>query len=522
MIKQKRNNVSPWILDRPAMPHFNRIPVVLIAILLQTPTISADEVPIRLDGRRELFVDTHLIETKAGAIELKLHHPRPREVALRFDRPWEGNTSGYPTVMHDGEVYRMIYRGHRMIWDSGKLLMANSPVVCYAESTDGIHWNRPELNIVKWQGKDRDKLSSPTSNNIVWGGSPYSGTFVSFEDKNPACKPTEQFKAVGGNHKVGLHLFTSQDAIHWTKSEGPIFLEGALDSMNTLFWDSLRDRYVLYFRTVRNGLRSIDMVHSKDLKLWSSPKPLTYGDSPPQQMYTNGIAPYYRAPHIMLGFPTRYTARSITTKLQLIPPVSLRKELGDAYPRIASDLSDGLFMATRNGHEFHRWDEAFIRPGRETPSAPSNWMYGDNYQGYGLFPTLDENGLEEISFLVSHGYWQEYKSYLRRYSIRPDGFVSLQAKFDGGEVVTKAFTFTGKNLEINYSTSAAGSVRIEVQDHEGTPFSGFALTDCEELIGNKLDQTVSWKGGSPNQLAGMPIKLRIVLKDADLYSFRFK
>ncbi len=494
---------------------------VILVVILQTLPTPADDSIINIGNRRELFVDDHLIHSKTGEIALKLHHPQAREVALNFDRPWEGNTSGYPTVMFDGQVYRMIYRGHRMIWESGKLLMANSPVVCYAESQDGINWVRPNLNIVKWQGKDRDKLSTPTSNNIVWGGSPYSGTFVPFEDKNPACQAQQRFKAVGGNHKVGLHLFTSSDAIHWTKSDHAIFHEGALDSMNTLFWDASRERYTLYFRTVRNSLRSIDMVHSKNLKTWSNPKPLTYGNSPPQQMYTNGIAPYYRAPHIMLGFPTRYTARSLTSRLSSLPPVTLRKELGDAYARVASDLSDGLFMSTRNGVVFDRWDEAFIRPHRETSNAPSHWMYGDNYQGYGLFPTIDENGLEETSFLVSHGYWQEYKSYIQRYSIRPDGFVSLNAKYSGGEVITKQLLFAGTKLELNYATSAAGSVRVELQDNNGNILSGYSLEDCTELTGNKISQTVSWSGEDLGRHSGTPIRIRFALKDADLYSFRF-
>ena len=119
---------------------------VLVALI--ATTIQA-EPPVALKSRRELFADDFLIGSQEGKVRLRLHEPKRNDIALTFDRPWEGNTSGYPTVMYDGHRYRMIYRGHRMTWASGKLLMANSPVVCYAESKDGIHWKRPVLNLHK-------------------------------------------------------------------------------------------------------------------------------------------------------------------------------------------------------------------------------------------------------------------------------------------------------------------------------------------------------------------------------------
>ncbi|MAQ88756.1 MAG: hypothetical protein CMM03_02760, partial [Rhodopirellula sp.] len=355
----------------------------------------------------------------------------------------------------------------------------------------------------------------------VWPGSPYTGTFVPFDDQNPDCKPTERFKAVGGNHKVGLHLFTSPDAIHWSKRDKPIFTQGALDSMNTIFWDTERKQYTLYFRTVRDRLRSIDVSYSADLLNWTEPVPLQYGNSPPQQMYTNGILPYYRAPHILVGFPTRYTARPLSPRLANLPPREIRQQLGDAYARVASDLSDGLFMSSRDGLNFNRWDEAFIRPAEENPDAAQNWMYGDNYQSYGLFPTTNKQGKKEISFLVSHGYWQEYKSRVARYSLRPDGFVSLHAKYAGGECITKPFTFDGSRLSVNFATSAAGSIQIEILDAGLQAFPGFQLSEFQTLIGNNTNQIVHWHDASLESLAGQTIRLRFILKDADLFAFQF-
>ena len=75
---------------------------------------------------------------------------------------------------------------------------------------------------------------------------------------------------------------------------------------------------------------------------------------------------------------------------------------------------------------------------------------------------------------------------------------------------------------MNFATSAAGSVRLEIQDASGGPIEGFTLADCPDHFGDTLDRTVTWKGGvGVGKLAGKPVRLRFVLKDADLFSFRF-
>lgn len=481
--------------------------------------------PIDIGSRRELFVDDALVDRLSDGAALKLHHPVAREIAMRFDQPWEGNTSGYVTVMRDGELLRMIYCGHRMRWDEGKLVMSHSPVVCYAESRDGITWQKRDLKLFRWRGKGADTMPDPMANNMVWPGSSQSGTFVPFLDTNPNSPPDAKFKAVGGNYRTGLFLFRSPDAINWKQSEKPIFTQGALDSMNVVFWDTLQQRYVLYFRTVVDGLRSISISTSTDLHDWSKPIPLEYPGSPPQQMYTNQISPYYRAPHIRFGFPTRYIARKMTDQLRSLEPKPLRAELTVAYARVGSDLTDGLFMSSRDGIRFRRWDEAFLRPGPQAGDSTSNWMYGDNYQSYGLFETKSdiEGAPNEISMLFSEGYWRDGKSRIRRYTMRLDGFVSVHAPFPGGEIVTKPLIFRGARLLVNYSTSAAGSLRIEIQEASGKPVPGFTLNDCPEIIGDRIEHEVAWKDGSDvSQLAGKQVRLRFVMKDADLYAFQFQ
>jgi len=77
-------------------------------------------------------------------------------------------------------------------------------------------------------------------------------------------------------------------------------------------------------------------------------------------------------------------------------------------------------------------------------------------------------------------------------------------------------------LLLNFATSAAGSVRCEIQDAQGNPLPGFAMDDCDELYGDSLEQPVSWQGKSELKfLVGRAIRLRFKLKDADLYALRF-
>ena len=199
--------------------------------------------------------------------------------------------------------------------------------------------------------------------------------------------------------------------------------------------------YVRFFSEGEfKGLRLIGVAYSPDFKTWSEPVGLTYPDSPPQQMYTNEIAPYYRAPHILFGFPTRYVARPLTRHVRTLDPVPLREKLIAADQRVGTDLTDGVFMSSRDGATFHRWDEAFLRPG---PQAEGRWIYGDNYQSYGLWETKSSTpgAPNEISLHFNEGAWRDDMHRLRRYTIRLDGFVSLNAPLAGGELITKPLRF---------------------------------------------------------------------------------
>ena len=178
-------------------------------------------------------------------------------------------------------------------------------------------------------------------------------------------------------------------------------------------------------------------------------------------------------------------------------------------------------MTSRDGRNFHRWDEALIRPGLQK----ERWVNRNNYPAWGIVVTKSDipGAPDELSIYTTEGYYVGESCQLRRHTIRIDGFVSVQAPSAGGELLTKPIIFEGKELVMNFSTSAAGSVRVEIQDAGGKPIPGFTLDDCPEVFGDAIEQRIVWKKGSDvSSLAGKPVRLRFVLKDADLYSIRFR
>jgi hypothetical protein len=240
------------------------------------------------------------------------------------------------------------------------------------------------------------------------------------------------------------------------------------------------------------------------------------------ELYTNQIAPYYRAPHLLLGFPTRYIDRGWTESARALPRHDYRQVRAKASRREGTAVTDGMLITSRDRQRFSVWPESFLRPGLRTRDS---WFYGDTYQNWGLVETASAiaDAPPELSLYVTERTLQETGGVLRRYSLRIDGFVSLHAPLIGGELVTRPLTFSGTRLTLNVSTSAAGSVRVEVQDRDGRPLSGFALADCEPLYGDALELTVVWKSNPDlGALAGKPVRLRFEIKDADLYSYRFQ
>jgi hypothetical protein len=456
--------------------------------------------PVAIGSGRELFIDSRLIDRLNGT-RLQLHRPRPAGEAIRFDRPWEGMYCAYATVIKDGDVYRLYYRGHPGGGEDG----SDVETTCYAESADGIAWTKPNLGLF-------EVLGTRENNVILAHHAPFSHNFSPFIDTRPGVPQAERYKALAGINKSGLVAFVSPDGVRWKKLRSDaVFRETVdwvFDSQNVAFWSDAEQCYVLYYRRTLNRIRSVARTTSKDFVSWTEPVQMSFREHPPtlqEQLYTNQTAPYFRAPHIYIATAARFMqGRSAATTEQLAGAEAWRVQ----------DCSDVVLMSTRGGHEYQRaFAEAFVRPG----IGVLNWTSRTNYPALGVVPT----GENEMSLYVQRRYG-DAGHYLERLTLRLDGFVSVNAPYAGGEMVTKPLTSTGKGLEINFATSAAGSVRVEIQTASGEAIPGFALADCSEMVGDEISRAVSWKRGADvSELSGKSIRLRFVMKDADLYSLRF-
>lgn len=507
---------------RRTLPRF--VPGLLLAVLSAVAPAAA--APLEVGTRLEMFVDDFLVDRMAGT-RLKLSEPIPAGVALRFDSHWDGACSGFATILPDGGKYRMYYVGLPMHHNDEEA----GSYVCVAESVDGITWTKPRLGLVEYRGsKDNNILFLPNPEE------PYAINFAPFIDGRPGVPADERYKAVGGTwRKGGMFVLASADGIHWRKwREKPVFSNGAFDSQNIVFWSELEQCYVFFFRVFSHvddylgmkkwssvgGLRTIAKTTSKDLVNWTPPQRMSFGDTPLEQFYTNHTHPYFRAPHLYLGMPMRFVpGRRFLTDEQLLAlkvvPAYLNIKGGSLSHNIPNEVSDTVLLSSRGGYRYDRtFMEALVRPGTEE----GNWVSRNGIAVTGIIQT----GPKEMSFFVAQHYAQP-TAYVKRFSVRLDGLASVHAPYAGGEMLTKPLIVGGRELVLNYATSAPGEIRVELQEPDGEPIPGYSLLDGAPIVGDSVAQTVTWKLKTDlSALVGKPVRIRFVMKDADLYSLRFQ
>lgn len=478
----------------PAPAHSIGLPLLASTAFGASPSAAGE--PIHVGDRLEPMVDTYLIDAFSGGAGLQLNRPQPQEIALRFTKPWEGNISYYFTVIPEDWGYRMYYRGADFSLLDKKV--SHPEFICVAESRDGKTWTKPKLDIASFGAEKRT--------NIVWTGFP-SHNLTPFKDQNPDCKPEARYKAVGGNFKVGLKAYHSADGLHWQLTqEEPIIFGPPFDSQNLAFWDPNVGKYVAYVREFykrgKARVRGIMRATSDDFLHWTKPRWLNFGDAPHEHLYTNAVTHHPGAPHIYVGFPKRFMPER-------------RPDHHDAPA-----VSDTVFMSSRDGKKWNRWFEALIPPGPQ----PSRWVNRNNHVAWGLIslPSDRTDAPDELNLFSAEGYYVG-PCELRRYTLRQSGFVSVRAGGEPGEMVTKPLVFDKPSaLVVNAATSAAGTIKFELQHASGRTIKGFKLADCDAFYGDTLSHTVTWQGeASLDKLKDKPVRLRAWLQDADLYSIQF-
>jgi hypothetical protein len=451
--------------------------------------------PIDIADRRELFIDDFLIaELRGATLALQTPIPVPLDAEAFAD-------AGYATVVKDGPLYRAWYRAYQPDY----ILTAESSFdgnpgeyTATMHSSDGVHWTRPSLGLYCLAG-------SFDNNAVLAYQPPFSHNFTPMLDTRPAVPAAERYKALAGIHhhaggKNGLHAFVSPDGIHWRLLQAAAVVKSdqfAFDSQNVSFWSQAEGCYVCYYRSwlfeeegnFSRAFRSISRRTSPDYIQWSDETAL-HPNEDGEHLYTNQTSPYFRAPHIYISLPTRFMPQR-------------------------GESTDILFMSSRpsqRGPQFDRtFRGAFIRPGLDS----ARWGNRSNYTALNVIPTAEG----EMSIYLSSN---SIKEQGRRLVLRTDGFAAVHAGWEGGEMRTHPLLFSGSRLEINYATSAAGSLRVEIQTADGTPIPGFDLVDCPPIIGDQISRVVAWGGTSDlSALAGLPLRLRFVLREADLFSLRF-
>ncbi len=477
--------------------------------------------------------DRTIINEAKTTADFTIGTPVKRETVFRADAPWEKGMSHYFSVVHNGEKYQMYYISHRgkiakVEEDEcckGTTLERHNFFVCYAESTDGLHWVRPNLGIHEYEGSYDNNIILRSVDKKERKG--FFDNFFVFIDENPACPPEKKYKATAYHHTYKLESWVSPDGIHFTLDT--VFdLEGKFDSHNVCWWDKDLGKYVMYIRDfhdipangdINAGIRDARRTVSDDFVHWSEPELIRFPGTEDYPIYTNQIQKYYRNPDIYIGFPTRYEERKAwNDSFEQLCGKEARLAAIEQCPRYGLTVTDCIFMSSRDGVSFDKCDEALFVPG---PEWDANWIYGNCYPAYFMLETPTEDGENtELSLFVQEGYnhnADKYCDVLVRHTLRRDGFACYRAKYTGGTVVTKPFTFEGDEMRLNFSTSAKGYIYITIRDEE----TGRTAKTCE-LFGDKDDRLVHLEGVELAEFAGKTVTLTFEMRDAKLYAFYFR
>ncbi len=476
--------------------------------------VAADS-PSVLDSRRQLFLDDELI---ASMTRVK----RTVEQAQKFS----GNPVLWPTERWEPElaiVYGSILRdGTKLkMWYKSGLGMA------YAESDDGVHWNKPRLDLTLVGGERSNILF--TKKNIMEGAEafPYHHELFGVHRDDREADPARRYK-MGfldidwkydgpdglpwrkSQHR-GLGVAGSPDGIHWKLIDN--WATAAIsDGATHWMFDPARQKYVLYGRTLKalpevvaawqtndwfkqwfSG-RAVARVESSDFLKWDFTRPGTapvvmtadLQDKPGTEIYSMKVFPYEG---LYIGLVQVFHATPDDSTLDVQLAVS-RDSIH--FSRVGDR---GTFLPVG---PIGSWDRFNLSLANNDPIVVGDelrFYYSGRLYRHGPYAGPDKG---------------EEKSGIGFASIKRDRFVALEASFEDGEIVTKPVKLKNAALHLN-AKSDFGEILVELLDS-----SGKLLGRSKPIQRDGLDIPVEWSGDI--QQPDGPVSLRIKLKNARLFA----
>ena len=493
--------------------------LLLIASIQNHATHSTDGAVIDVGSKKQLFIDEMFVDVWHG-VRLRVNPPRKtgeRNIVPDANRPWESTRVAYPcTVMEDQGKYRMWYDSMYNSEDEDNLPRR---LVCYAESNDGIRWRKPIVGAHEFRGSKENNISATTAPGTV---------FI-----DPQAPPAERYKYFGRNRVAmldnriagaGLWVYASPDGRSFQPMYGRPATRFLSDTHDVAFWDPVIDKYVAYIKYigyfdsegervrpelphgVREG-RKLWRMTTDRLDQWPEPElvlAMDQGDPRGADFYNSAAIRYPHADRAYFVFPSAYY-----------------HYVGETARRNDGSM-DIQLAVSRDGVHFSRPSRSpFVRKGPD-----GSYDSGHMYMGRGILRRGDELWTYYVGFDYTHGDTEALYSggngVISRLVSRLDGFVSADADYQGGEIISRPIRFQGTHLELNMDASAGGSVQVEVLDAQGKPIPGFTLEDADSLAGNSVRRVVTWKGASDvSSLQGRIVRLHWKLRDVKLYAFQF-
>ena len=506
---------------------------------------------IDVGSSKQLFVDEMFIESSAG-VELVMNPPyQPLEPVLTLDEPWEvqAETSlgNYSSVIKedDGRI-RIWYHVRKGDYVSS----LDQAYVGFAESRDGIHFTKPTLNLIEDNGS--------TANNIVIP-SKIAGSSVWID---PNAPPEERYKTQAKIYSPPeawgqFHMHSSPDGICWKLFQNLQLDRGGWDTQSIVFWDPAIGRYLLYTRywvAKRHGTaegnenyRTVRRLESDDLVRWENQRIVMWPDEADLATYETDVpllpegpdSPYGRVPVDYYGasvfkYPDDGGVYVMVANANWYwydrepVVVSIRDDMDVVRQKTQRIYGPSRFDArlavSRDGKSFQRCGgrTPFMRPGPEGNfssrmvwAMPNPVRMGDELWIYYSGTNRDHDGIVDPAA-------EGHLTGIGRAVMRLDGFVSADAGYSGGEIVTPPLRFEGSQLELNVDTGGGGSVLVELQDENGRPLDSYTIKEAAFICGNSVRIPVSWgKRRDVSELAGKPTKIRFAMRDCKLYAFQF-